>query len=414
VISRERRRLDRAFQAVLMALGSPAIVVACGSSGAEHAAAVDGGGTSPLDATIAHDATDSVDATESGSAPVREAGSTSASDAGDAHTPVTVKDAGAALSDGPSNGCYSNAYELDAGPDADAMSDICAFVYLCGLEGTGLANVGCQIWQADPAVDGGAVPIPQMSCWLPQGLGCDEDAYAPGEGGALTIYCSPCPASGGRRPAGLLNAAEAPRGAAFAEYLASMAFEEDAAIAAFERMRAELSSLGAPASLVNAASKAARDEVRHARVMATLARRAGRVAIVRARVRRRARRSASAIAAENAAEGCVRETYGALVAAWQAQRAEDPAARAAFGRIAKDEAGHAALSWAVARWLEPRLDSAARGRVARARRNAIVALERTARVEPARELARAAGLPSARDAQALLAGMVRELGLRAA
>jgi len=343
-------------------------------------------------------------------------------DGGDAHASVPVTDAGHAdagprlplVDAGGANGCFSLAYELDSGSDADAAGDICGYVYACGISGTGLAAVGCQVLEVDPAVEGGIVPIPQMTCWLPQGAGCDEDAYAPGEGGAITILCTPCPQAGGRRPAGLLNAGAAPRGGALGAYLASLAFEEDAAIAAFERMGAELASLGAPASLVAEAERAARDEIRHARAMARLARERGRngeARIVRARVRKVSRRSAASVAAENAAEGCVRETYGALVATWQARHAEDAGVRRTFERIARDEARHAALSWAVARWLEPQLAESGRKRVERARRGALRALRRTLRAEPPRELAQSAGLPSARAASALLDGMARELGI---
>src|SRR5262249_1654863 len=58
--------------------------------------------------------------------------------------------------------------------------------------------------------------------------------------------------------------------------------------------------------------------------------------------------------------GCVRETYGAPVARFQAEHAQDPAVAHLMAGIARDEARHAALSWAVARWAETRLDAAAR------------------------------------------------------
>ena len=172
-------------------------------------------------------------------------------------------------------------------------------------------------------------------------------------------------------------------GTVLGAYLASMAFEEDAAVAAFERMGAELASFGAPAALVTEAARAAREEARHVRAMQELARAPGRDGVItRARVKRMPRRSAAAMAAENAAEGCVRETYGALLARWQSIHAEDAELGRAFARIAADEARHAALSWAVARWIEPQLDEAGRRRVARSRARALRALERAARVEP--------------------------------
>jgi hypothetical protein len=78
-------------------------------------------------------------------------------------------------------------------------------------------------------------------------------------------------------------------------------------------------------------------------------------------------RSLEAIAIENAAEGCVRETWGAVIALWQTNTAADPEVRAVFAQIAKDEARHAALAWAVDEWVRPLLDDDARARVDAAR-----------------------------------------------
>jgi hypothetical protein len=69
------------------------------------------------------------------------------------------------------------------------------------------------------------------------------------------------------------------------------------------------------------------------------------------------------VALENAAEGCVRETFGALVGGHQAVMAADPAVRATMGAIARDEAGHAALAWDVDAWSARRLPAAVRRRM---------------------------------------------------
>jgi rubrerythrin len=174
-------------------------------------------------------------------------------------------------------------------------------------------------------------------------------------------------------------------------------------------MHAELASMRAPRALVRGAVAAGRDEVRHARAMARFAQARG-ARVPRARVRSAGARSAAAVAIENAVEGCVRETYGALVLAWQAAHAGDAELRAAFARIARDEARHASLAWALAAWLEPRLDAKTRARVTHARARAVARLEREQR-EPPPSLARDAGLPTASEARALLGTMTRELGL---
>jgi hypothetical protein len=403
-IRHEKRRLGRAFQAALLAVGSPAIVFACsGSKGVTRATPDDGGAATSVDATQTGD-------TSAPDAVVFDGSGEASDDAGPDDVAMVPPPADAGPPPPPT--CSADSYPTDAGPVA-SDADVCAYVYPCGLGGTLLTPSGCQV--LDELADGALVPLPQTTCWFPQGGGCDNDAYAPGEGGAVTIICSPCPGGAGRRPVGLSKprgTREASGGTLLGAYLASMAFEEDAAVTAFDRMRAELAALGAPPALVSAAARATRDEVRHAATMAKLATAGCREGVVtRPRIRPARRRSAAAVAAENAAEGCVRETYGALVARWQSVHAGDVTLRSAFSRIAADEARHAALSWAVARWIEPRLDAAGRKRVVRARARALRALRRTVGVEPPSALVREAGVPAASQACALLEAMSRELSL---
>jgi hypothetical protein len=106
-------------------------------------------------------------------------------------------------------------------------------------------------------------------------------------------------------------------------------------------------------------------------------------------------------------EGCVRETFGAMVAHWQALHAPDAATRRTFARIARDETRHAALAWSIAKWASQKLDPKSRARLARIRRDAVAALadELSAshlRLEPPADVARTLGLPTAQQATALL------------
>lgn len=121
-------------------------------------------------------------------------------------------------------------------------------------------------------------------------------------------------------------------------------------------------------------------------------------------------RSLDAIAEENAREGCVRETFGALVATVQAARALDPVVRTEMEIIARDETEHAALAWDVADWLDGALDDDARARVRRARTEATIDLEASLGRAFASPLL---GLPAPAEATALLhrmqAAMSREL-----
>ena len=120
------------------------------------------------------------------------------------------------------------------------------------------------------------------------------------------------------------------------------------------------------------------------------------------RVERRRARARGRIAVENAVEGCVRETFGALVAAWQAAHAGDPEIAATMARIADDETRHAALAWAIAAWLEPRLERRAQRAVGAARRRAVESLLREVRSPMPPELVAQAGLPTAACAGRML------------
>jgi len=179
-----------------------------------------------------------------------------------------------------------------------------------------------------------------------------------------------------------------------------MAHLEAASVFAFGRLARELEVHDAPRRLRRSALRAARDEVRHARIVTDLARRAGAV-VPEPRIREPRERSLVAMAVENAVEGCVRETFGAAVALAQSMAAADPRLRAALRGIARDEMRHAELAWRVAAWLEGRLTARERARVTKARNRAARGLVRhaTRRVHPA--LIADLGLPPPRVARGI-------------
>jgi len=219
----------------------------------------------------------------------------------------------------------------------------------------------------------------------------------------------------GRRPDGLvprlaprLFVAKKNRAGATAAYFASMAELEAAAVIAFHRLHRELRALGAPKSLLRRVREATRDEIRHTRATRALARRHGATPAP-VRVQAFVQRSAFALALENAREGQVRETWGALVACHQAIHAEDPFARAAMKTIAGEETSHAALSWDVARWLERNLTKEQRTMLRAMRSQALRELTTEVSVPIDAEVARAAGLPTGALAKALLSEMDRRV-----
>ena len=98
---------------------------------------------------------------------------------------------------------------------------------------------------------------------------------------------------------------------------------------------------------------------------------------------------------ENAVEGCVRETYGAVIGHYQAACALDPVVRDVMRVIAEDEIRHAELAWHVAAWLEPQLSNSERLQLLAAKRESLTdLLESVARPELPERAAQWIGLPS--------------------
>ncbi len=232
-------------------------------------------------------------------------------------------------------------------------------------------------------------------------------------GTSATVQCvTGCPGgtggSGGRRPAGFGDDKVCDSADGLGGYFAEMARLEAASVDAFRIMRDELRVKGAPKKLVRAAARAAKDEIRHARATGALARRFGSSPRATA-IPRGAPRSIEAMALENAVEGCVRETYGALLATRQAELASDPVVRAAMIRIARDETRHACLSWRVTRWLEIRLDPEAKRNVERAKQAAVRELMTSVATGGAVSFAVDVGLPAPAEASLLLVKMKQAL-----
>jgi hypothetical protein len=199
--------------------------------------------------------------------------------------------------------------------------------------------------------------------------------------GTATMTCTYRPlCRGGRRPAGLVEAA--PRSTpAVGRWLAQAAHLETASVPAFVELAAELAAHGAPAALVRASLRAADDERRHARTVARLARARGAAPppVVREPTEPR---DLSSLLLDDVVEGCVHETFAALVAAHQAAAAEAPDVRSAYATIARDEARHALLSFAIADWAGARVARTAARRAEDARQEAISSLARAAEIEP--------------------------------
>ncbi|MGE6762630.1 ferritin-like domain-containing protein [Corallococcus interemptor] len=261
----------------------------------------------------------------------------------------------------------------------------------------------------------GSVPTAETSCAaLCDALGAsvpcfrvpgDKDGHYPD-----AVSCEAPLICEGRRPEGLCSDGAVAKGTpVLGALFAKMAHLEAASVPAFERLAEELAGHGAPEHLVRAARRSAKDEVRHAEAMASLARRHG-APMPELRVQPFQPRSLEALAIENAVEGCVRETYGALLAGWQARSAEDAQVRESLGTIAPDELRHAELSLAIDAWAMEQLSPEARERVNAARREAWRQLEQDASASHLpEEVVRLSGLPSADVASRLVRELASEL-----
>ena len=349
-------------------MASPALVaVSCGA--ATTTPASDGGTTTPTSTTT-----------------------TTGTGARDATSPPV--DGGPAPADSGADGA-----SVDAAPDAG-----------CLIQATLPPDDGCTRYRAlrcDAVPEAGFFSQKECLALCPADSGtpafCNVQKDAKNNAYLACMYCVI-----GRRPPGLVPV-EAAEGTATGAYFADASHLEAASVEAFRLLREELASLGAPRSMLRRASRAEEDEVRHARMTASLARRFGAVPgewAAAPRTEDRPARTLEEIALENATEGCVRETFGALTAMWQAEHARDRHVRAAMEAIAEDELRHAALAWSVASWSRARLDVAANLRVREAMRGEIERISRdVAAAPPAGVLVDQVGLPDAASTAVLLGSL---------
>jgi hypothetical protein len=258
--------------------------------------------------------------------------------------------------------------------------------------------------------DGSTLPDGECASLCPDIAPTEACGVQPFDAGLALVNCGVC--ANGRRPMTFpipTRPSSQNRGAV-AIWFTNVAALEAASVAAFHELRDALRHFGAPRSLLDACNRAALDERRHARSMARL----GCVATppLPRHARKAAAPSLEALAAHNAREGCVRETYGALVTTVQSARAADTRRRRALHSIARDETRHAALAWRVHAWAMRRLSTTERSRVVEAARDAERALLRELATSPAREVRAKLGVPTADHAVAMALALYASMDLR--
>ncbi len=195
----------------------------------------------------------------------------------------------------------------------------------------------------------------------------------------------------GRRPLGYAEIDDELSDDPLGSSLAAMAHLEAASVLAFEELAAWLDAHQAPASLVQRCRAAADDERHHTRWLTRLAQERGvAVPVPTATGGRDA--SPLEVAIHNAVEGCVHESFAALMAAVRAQRAADPRLRGVFAKITADEIRHGQLAWDLHAWLRGLLTEGETRAVDAAQRRALDALPGRARAQSSAPLAELGGL----------------------
>lgn len=245
-------------------------------------------------------------------------------------------------------------------------------------------------WQSD-SVDSCELTLPEN----PDGSG--EPGHVTCKGTGFEYFCE------GRRPLGHVEGGDQDCGDPLGRTLAAMAYLEAASVLAFEQLADQLVGFGAPEQLIDRCRVAAEQERAHARWLTIVAARHG--ASVPEANRTPAAHELLDVALHNAVEGCVHETFAALLAACRAERATSPVLRRVFATIAVDEAAHGQLAWDLHAWLQSKLTPEQAAAVDAAQQLALARLP-----ERARELASLpTELGALSDAEALAQALSEQL-----
>jgi len=173
----------------------------------------------------------------------------------------------------------------------------------------------------------------------------------------------------GRRPLGFQNKECA--------YFARSAHLEASSVVAFQQLIDQLRRWKAPQNLIDRAIKAAEDEVRHATQMTRLANLFGQE-IPEVSLDSVIDQGIFIAALHNATEGCVFETWAALEATLKSRFATTVELRDIYTEIARDEIGHAQLSWDLHQWFKGQLSEQQCNLIDQAQRKALQELQNSA------------------------------------
>jgi hypothetical protein len=175
---------------------------------------------------------------------------------------------------------------------------------------------------------------------------------------------------GGRRPIGHQECVQEQNG--LGGYFARCAHMEASSVVAFVQLARQLRSFDAPQELINRCVEAANDEILHAHLFRHLASEQGASSAPVSPSKKEP--NIYNIALHNALEGCITETWAALLAHWQSMHSTDANLRLMYKKIARDETRHGQLSWDLHRWFLSKLDCEQQEEIKKAQQQALVEL----------------------------------------
>jgi len=214
----------------------------------------------------------------------------------------------------------------------------------------------------------------------------------------------------GRKPPGQVNFLDVEIAdiSSIGNVLARHAAYEAASVIAFVHLKQELSFYNAPVAILKRIDKAIEDEKRHALQVEILAQRYDRQ-IKKFDVDATPIRNLEAIAIDNMKEGCIGETWGALVGLFQAEHAKDKVIATTMYLIAVDEVDHAALSWEIHDWITDQLSEEACLRVEFTKKAALASLRLKAERPVEQNLSLLAGFPEPQTSKVLVDKLIQSI-----
>jgi len=174
-------------------------------------------------------------------------------------------------------------------------------------------------------------------------------------------------------------------------YVAKAYHAEASSVAAFLQLRSELQRYNVPLELLKRCLHAAKDEIKHARMIAALARKNSAI-LPELSFGILPNRTLFEITLDNAIEGCIYETYSALKAQYQVHHA-DARLIPILQTIARDETKHAQLAWDIHKHLIPRMSPKQQQKIKAAQRIALQNVLVQAMNEASGPLSRTLGYP---------------------